>query len=131
MNSAAVEQEDHERWVDNLNIQERIFIIYNKRDFTLNGLRIFTPAGKQLGERVTGTLSEKATYLDFSEIVGHEFPTWNSHSFYIGEMPKEHPVIKDIYWQLFRGKNLDIDNNWQLERSELQNRIIIKESSKR
>lgn len=127
MNSAAVEQENHNYWVDSLDLQERVYILFNKRDFTLNGLRIFTPAGKQLGERISDTVARNAIYLDFSKIIGHEFPTWNSHSFYIGDMTIEHPPVKKIYWQLFHSMPLDINNSPFLEMTHSPNRFMVRE----
>lgn len=66
LNSAAVEQKGHADWIKKIKLQKQIYILSNKHDFTLNGLRIFTPAGKQLGERVKEPFSKKAIYLDFS-----------------------------------------------------------------
>ena len=125
MNSAAVEQEDHNHWVENLEIQERVYILFNKHDFTLNGLRIFTPAGKQLGERIKDTLADNAIYLDFSSVVGHEFPTWNSHSFYIGDMPVEYPHVGEVYWNLFNSKELDLLDTNIYRKTDYNNRYII------
>src|SRR6056297_2503003 len=52
LNAAAVEQEGHVDWLSRLDIQKRIYVNSNKHDFTLNGLRLFSKAGKLLGERV-------------------------------------------------------------------------------
>ncbi len=125
MNSAAVEQEDHNHWVENIDLQKRVYILFNKHDFTLNGLRIFTPAGKQLGERISDTLANNAIYLDFSKTIGHEFPTWNSHSFYIGDMPVEYPKVGGIYRNLFHGHKLNLKDSTIFRKTEYPNRYII------
>ena len=126
INSAAVEEEDHNIWVDKLNLQKRLYILFNEKDFTLNGLRIFTPAGKQLGERIRDTLSTKAIYLDFSESIGNEFPTWNSHSYYIGDIPSQNKIVMEIYWQLYNSKFIDLGNGLLCEATESPNRYVVK-----
>jgi esterase/lipase superfamily enzyme len=41
INAPAVNQENHANWLDRLNIQKRIYIASNKKDFNLNGKNIY------------------------------------------------------------------------------------------
>jgi hypothetical protein len=111
INAAAVNQEAHASWVDRLNIQKRIYITSNKQDFSLNGLRIFSNSGKQLGERLKLPLSSKATYINFTEAIGFTIPTSDSHTYFIGKMINESGNIKDFYTDLFHGRAVNISDS--------------------
>ena len=105
LNAAAVRQRNHRNWVDKLDIQNRIYIVSNRNDFPLKGvmvLRLTTP----LGIKYHGILSEKANYVDFSEIAGKE------HNIFLGrtQVEKEHPGIYEFYFSLFNGKKVDLTN---------------------
>lgn len=103
INSAAVNQYKHSLWVENLNIQDRIFIISNKHDFNLKGLRIFTKEGKQLGEKIKPPLAANANYINFSKAVGLQVPTGITHTFFIGVIPNESSNIWKFYNRIFNG----------------------------
>ncbi len=110
LNSAAVNQLGHKFWVERLNFQDRIYIISNKSDFNLKGVRIFTKDGKQLGEKIKLPIAENAEYINFSQAVGLRFPTGTSHTFFIGEVPDIDQGIFDIHNKLFHGRKIDFSN---------------------
>ncbi len=110
LNAAAVNQQNHKQWVEKLLCQDRIYITSNKSDFNLKGVRIFTKDGKQLGEKIKNPVAENAIYLNFSKAVGFRTPTGTTHTFFIGEVPEENNTIKNIYYDLFHGNEIDLSN---------------------
>ncbi len=111
INAAAVNQEAHANWVDRLHIQKRIYITSNKKDFNLNGARIFSNSGKQLGERLKLPLSTGATYINFTKAIGLALPTGNSHTYFIGKMTNESGNIKDFYTDIFHGRAVNLTDS--------------------
>jgi hypothetical protein len=111
INAAAVNQEAHANWVDRLHIQKRIYITSNKKDFNLNGARIFSNSGKQLGERLKLPRSTGATYINFTKAIGLAIPTGNSHTYFIGKMTNESGNIKDFYTDLFHGSVANLSDS--------------------
>ncbi len=106
LNAAAVRQRNHRKWVDELQFQDRTYIVSNRDDLPLKGvklLRFTTP----LGSEYKGTLSEKAHYINFSEIAGRE------HNIFLGrtEVEKNHPNVFDFYFSLFNGQKVDLSNH--------------------
>jgi hypothetical protein len=105
LNAAAVRQRNHWKWVDQLDIQERIYIVSNRNDLPLKGvklLRLTTP----LGAKYSGKLSERAEYINFSEIADKE------HNIFLGktEVEKKHPNVFTFYQTLFNGSEVDVRN---------------------
>lgn len=111
LNSAAVNQLNHKEWVEKLKMQKRIYITSNKSDFNLKGVRIFTNDGKQLGEKVKQPIADNAYYINFSDAVGFRFPTGTSHTFFIGEVPDLDVNIRNIYYNLFHGNEIDFSDS--------------------
>ena len=110
INAAAVNQKGHVEWVDHLNIQKRIYITSNKQDFNLNGLRVFTKARKQLGERLKLPLSENAEYVNFTKAIRFLFPPQSTHTYFRGRITNESENIKQIYFNLFHGENINLND---------------------
>jgi hypothetical protein len=108
INAAAVNQEAHADWVDKLHIQKRIYITSNKHDFSLNGLRLFSNSGQQLGERLKLPLSSGANYINFTKAIGFTMPTSDSHTYFTGRMPNNSENIKDFYTDLFHGRAVNL-----------------------
>jgi hypothetical protein len=103
INAAATDAAGHDDWIERLNIQERIFVTYNDEDINLEGLRVISSLGTQLGERPEPPLAQNAIYLDFTESVGFRFPTGATHSYYFDAMTRESENIRLLYTDLFRG----------------------------
>ncbi|MGZ2369670.1 alpha/beta hydrolase [Ancylomarina sp. YFZ004] len=110
INAAAVNQKGHVKWVDHLNIQKRIYITSNKQDFNLNGLRVFTKARKQLGERLKLPLSENAEYVNFTKAIRFLFPPQSTHTYFRGRITNESENIKQIYFKLFHGEKINLND---------------------
>ncbi len=103
INAAATDAAGHAEWVERLKIQDRIFITYNDEDINLEGLRVISSLGTQLGECPEPPLAQNAIYLDFTESVGFRFPTGATHSYYFDAMTRESENIRLLYTDLFRG----------------------------
>jgi hypothetical protein len=108
LNSAAVNQKNHNTWLDQFKMQNQIFVISNRHDFNLKGVRIFTSWGKQLGEIVKPAYSENAYYVDFSKSVGFRFPTGTTHTFFIGPVTEKSENIRSFYTDILHGRTPDI-----------------------
>jgi len=130
LNAAAVNQEGHKIWVDKIQFAENIYITSNKSDFNLNGARLFSKQGKQLGERIKPPLSENANYINFTKAVGFKIATGTSHTYFIGTIPEKNPLIKSFYSDLFHGGKIDLQNTkmFQLNKKGLGYDILKKES---
>lgn len=111
INAAAVNQEAHDQWVENLHISKRIYIISNAKDFNLRGAQIFTKSGKQLGGSPKHPLASNAIYIDFTKAVGFTVPIGDSHTYFVGEMPHKRENIKRFYTEIFHGEAADLSNS--------------------
>lgn len=111
LNSAAVNQKGHKVWLEQINIQQQIFVTCNRSDVNLKGVRIFTKEGKQLGEKVKLPLAQNADYIQFTKAVGFRIPTGTTHTFFIGEVSNESKNIAEFYNDLFHGKQIDFSDS--------------------
>lgn len=116
LNAAAVNQDGHFKWVEDLSFQENIYITSNRRDFNLKGVRIFTKDGKQLGEKVMAPIAQNAAYIQFTEAVGFRTPTGITHTYFIGAVADESTTIKQFYTELFHGKKIDLTDEYRFLR---------------
>lgn len=110
INSAAVNEKDHKRWVEQLNMQKRIYITSNKGDVNLLGVRLSSKYGKQLGQKIKSPPAKNAFYINFSDAIGFELPPGVSHTYFIATKAQEHPEIAELYHQLFHGEAIQFDN---------------------
>jgi hypothetical protein len=86
LNAAAVNQDQHQEWVEKLFFNCRIYITSNVSDFNLKRARFFTKDGKQTGEKIKLPLAENAKYVNFKKPVGFRLPTWATHTYFIGNI---------------------------------------------
>lgn len=104
LNAAAVNAENHYTWVEQLEIQDRIYITSNSKDFILSGVRVFSDWGVQLGSKVKGPLAKNANYIDFTSAVGFRSPIYTTHSYYMDIIAEESNNIKDFYTKILKGE---------------------------
>jgi len=116
LNEAAVNEENHKEWVEKLDIQERIYITSNNKDFTLKGFQLFTDEGEQLGEEAAMPLAKNATYLRFTDAVGFRFPIGTTHTYFIGEVADKSNNIRWVYNELLHGMALDLSDKSMFEK---------------
>jgi len=110
INAAAVNSQDHQLWVEKLDIQRHIYINSNAKDVNLNGLRIISAYGYMVGELLVEPLATNAYYVNFSDAIGFKLPPGRSHTYYIGEHVANSTHIKGYYSELFHGRVPDFDN---------------------
>jgi esterase/lipase superfamily enzyme len=110
LNAAAVNQEQHNEWLEKLHFQQRIYVTSNKSDFNLKGVRIFTKDGKQLGEKIKPPLHPAAIYVNFTKAVGFRFPTGTTHTYFIGEVPDKSMNIKLFFGNMMHGLEPDLQD---------------------
>lgn len=110
VNAAAVNQEGHHKWLEEINMQERIYVNSNGRDFILRGLRLLTNWSRQLGEALVGEFASNATYVDFTNAVKNGFPIGEMHGYYIGTVSNQSENIRNYYYTIFHGDEADLDN---------------------
>ena len=98
LNAAAVKEKNHDKWVEKLNIQDRLYIVSNDMDFPLKGASLLRMS-KQLGLGYKAPLAENAYYIDFSKIADKE------HNLFLGRTnaEEENPNILIFFNTLFQG----------------------------
>ncbi len=111
INAAAVEEKGHKEWVEQLNFSQRIYINSNDDDFSLTGLRIISPLGRQLGEGPRSDYAENAVYVNFTEAVGFPGSLGPSHSYYFASIPEKSENIKQFYTGIFHGDEAQLEND--------------------
>lgn len=116
INAAAVNEKDHKRWVEQLDIQKQIYINTNKGDVNLLGVQLFTSYGKQLGEKIKSPPAKNAHYVNFTDAVGFELPPGVSHTYFIAEKAEAHPEIFEFYQQIFHGEPVQFENNKRFQK---------------
>ncbi len=103
LNSAAVDDKKHGMWLSELNFQKRTYVLFNKHDFLLKGLQLFTRAKRQLGCKTRRFKIPTVNYIDLSETIGFRFPVRNTHSYFTGEILDKHLSVKHMYFKILRG----------------------------
>ena len=113
MNSAAVNREHHQKWVERVSFQKRIYITNNHYDYSLKGLHLYTRHGNQLGEEFNDVVAKNANYVHFTEAVGFQTPTSNTHTYFLGEIPQQSKNIRNFYFDVFHGSKVDFSDSSQ------------------
>ena len=115
LNAPAVESQGHYEWVEKLDIQDQLYVCYNDEDINLEGLRVLSSLGVQLGERPVSPLAKNAIYVDFTESVGSRAKTGATHSYYYELITELSPNIRDFYRELFHGMTVNISDPVRFE----------------
>ena len=110
INAAAVDQKDHDKWIEQLNFQKRIYINSNGKDMNLIGLRIFSSKKMQLGEDPEMPFASNASYVSFTKAVGASLPPGPSHSYFFASVTAESDRIKTYYTTIINGYEIDFEN---------------------
>jgi hypothetical protein len=124
LNAAAIKLLNHEKWLERLAIQKRIYITINQNDRTLYGAKLVRLA-HQLGLGNRNRTADNAKYIDFTPVAGIE------HNLFIGksEAGKNNEFIYNFYHQAFHSEEVDFGNerNYQiLSPSEISFRFSLK-----
>jgi hypothetical protein len=104
LNAPAVRQQGHNKWIERLNFQQRIYITSNQKDRILKGAHLIT-FRRILGENLGKPLARNANYINFKNLVG------NRHNYYLElTLLRSQPGIRFFYNSVFHGANLDPEN---------------------
>ncbi len=118
LNAAAVNAENHYHWVEKLDIQDRIYITSNGKDFILSGVRVFSDWGMQLGAKVKEPYANNAHYIDFTTAIGFRSPMYTTHSYYMDIIAEESNNIKGFYTLLFHGEEVQLSDATSFETND-------------
>ena len=110
LNAAAVEQEGHNVWVDQIDFSERIYINSNDDDMSLSGLRFLTKLGRQLGESALEPYAKNAIYVNFTDAVGFPGSMGPSHSYYFASVTEKSENIRKYYTTILHGNEAELKN---------------------
>lgn len=111
LNAASVKEENHKSWVEQLDMQKRIYITMNRGDVNLKGVRAFLRQGIQLGQKVKSPPAENAIYVNFTKAIGFKLPPGKSHTYFMAETAEKHPEITAFYQDILNGKEIDVKNS--------------------
>lgn len=104
LNAPCVKMRQHRKWLEKLNIQNKIYLTRNNKDRTLLLAKLagFT---EQLGRRSALRKAKNAVYLNFSPILERE------HNYFLmNNVLAQHPEIKSIYTAIFHKGILNFDD---------------------
>jgi hypothetical protein len=106
INAAAVKQRNHAKWVERLNIQKRIYITMNEKDFNLRGAALLRLAG-QLGITNHNKTARNAYYVNFSQLSTIE------HNLFLGRntLEKSNQEVFMFYDFAFHGREVNLGEN--------------------
>ncbi len=104
INAAAVKQHNHKKWVEKLDIQKRIYITMNEKDFNLRGAAMLRMS-KQLGMTNKNRSAKNAYYVNFSQLSTIE------HNLFLGRssLEKTNPELQQFYDHAFHGREVILD----------------------
>lgn len=104
LNAACVKMRRHRKWLEKLNIQDKIYLTRNNKDRTLLLAKLagFT---EQLGRRSAIRKAKNAIYLNFSPVLEKE------HNYFLmTNVLARHPDLKTIYSDIFHGKTINFND---------------------
>lgn len=107
INAASVKEENHKGWIEQLDIQDRIYITMNRGDVNLKGVRAFLRQGVQLGQKVKSSPAKNADYINFTKAIGFKLPPGKSHTYFMAETAEKHPEITGFYQEILNGEKAD------------------------
>ena len=127
LNAAAVEMENHSKWVEGLQFQNNIFINSNKRDLTLWALRFFTWHGIQLGQKAKLPLARNAVYFNFTKSVGCRIDPRTTHTYFFGKLMDKKENLRLLYYELMHGLQPNLEDKTRFaKRRKSLGEIIVK-----
>lgn len=112
--SADVNAEDHEDWVDKLDVRNRVYIMINERDAALRASRIKPGAAQRvrLGHTIKNLFSNNASYID----VTSEAHVGAGHTYFKGKAMRN-KKLWFVFNEIFKGGTVEeylnyrVDNN--------------------
>jgi hypothetical protein len=127
INASAVEQKNHQKWLEQLHFQNNLFVTFNKKDINLFALRIFSKHGMKLGERAKLPFANNAVYFNFSKSVGFRLNTKSTHTYFIGEVTEKNKNILHFYSDILHGLRPELaDETKFINRRESSGYVFVK-----
>ena len=113
--AADANNENHNKWVNELDVRKRVYVVINEDDSALKASRI-KPGEEQkarLGHYLKQLNSPKACYIDVTDAahVGSE------HTYFKGDAVAKNKTLKALFEGMFNGKSIEeklvyrVDNN--------------------
>lgn len=103
--AADTNNENHAKWVNELDVRKRVYIVINENDFALKASRI-KPGEKQkarLGHYLKQLNSPNAYYIDITETdhLGSE------HTYFKGDPVEKNKLLKAMFRNMFNGNTVE------------------------
>ncbi len=104
LNAPCVKMRGHRKWLEKLDIQDKIYLTRNNKDRTLLLAKLagFT---EQLGRRSALRKAKNAIYLNFSPVLEREH-----NYFLLTGVLERHPDLKIIYSDIFHGRTINFND---------------------
>jgi len=103
--AADTNNHDHAKWVEKLDVRNRVHIVINEHDFALKASRV-KPGGEQharLGHYLKGLNAQNAIYIDASDASGVR----GEHSYFKGPAVEGNAQLKALFNDLFNGNSVE------------------------
>lgn len=99
--AADANNKQHERWVENLQVRNRLYIVINENDFALKWSRR-KPGEEQLarlGHYLKNLIARNATYFNVTDA------SWvkGDHSYFVGDVVKKNKELKAMFRDILEG----------------------------
>jgi hypothetical protein len=103
--AADANNQDHAKWLDKIDVRNRIHVVINEGDAALKASRIKPgkAQGARLGHYLKGLNSEKAIYIDVSDADG----VGVSHSYFKGSSVENNTALHALFDDLFNGGSVE------------------------
>jgi hypothetical protein len=104
LNAPAVSQKYHASWLDRAPLKGNVYVTQNNDDFILRGAKMLSRQ-HMLGLDAEKPFSNKAEYIDFSEVYSYE------HNYFLMEPPQGDRGAREVFYQMFNGLELDFSSS--------------------
>ena len=118
--AADVNNPGHDRWVEEIPVRNRLYVVINEKDFALKWARR-KPGPEQkarLGHHLKNLVARNAYYIDVSQSAH----VGSAHSYFQGEVPDANAAIRQLFSTMFEGgdaeKALQFDSSANVYRPQ-------------
>lgn len=125
MNAPAVNLKGHFKWLDQINMQKRLFVHYNPNDIILRIYQCFTGAGPQLGRTFHAPPGKHVRYINFSQTVGWVLHSRATHTYFIEVFPGKNGPVRKYYTQILHGLPAASNDSLSLKRDQYPHSYIL------
>jgi hypothetical protein len=104
-NAACIPSHGSRKWIEKLDFQNHVYIVYNRKDKTLREASVLF-FNRLLGCQCTKPLARNAVYFNIHPLAGK-----NHNYFLIRPLLEEHPGIPALYNTLFHLRELNLNDS--------------------